>query len=58
MSCKLIGITGSILLAGVVHAQAVLPGYLTDPSAMKEALGAGGGYNTPERLKYPDISTY
>ena len=40
------------------NAQAVLPGYLTDPSAMKEALGAGGGYNTPERLKYPYISTY
>ena len=39
-------------------ARAVLPGYLTDPTAMKEALEKKDGYKTPERLKYPYISTY
>lgn len=39
-------------------AQAVLPGYLTDPSVMKGALEKEKGYQPPERLKYPYISTY
>ena len=39
-------------------AQPVLPGYLTDPSVVKGALAKETGYQTPERLKYPYISTY
>ncbi len=39
-------------------AQAVVPGYLTDPTAVREALGGDGSYRPPERLKYPYVSTY
>ncbi|MBQ1429808.1 MAG: hypothetical protein IIZ06_09100 [Kiritimatiellae bacterium] len=39
-------------------AQAVLPGYLTDPSVVKGALEKEKGYQPPEGLKYPYISTY
>ena len=45
-------------MAGSAFAQAVLPGYLTDPSVMKSALAQDKGYQTPERLKYPYIATY
>ena len=45
-------------MAGSAFAQAVLPGYLTDPSAMREAVVKDSGYQTPERLKYPYVSTY
>lgn len=46
------------LASDSLFARAVLPGYLTDPTAMKEALEKKDGYQTPERLKYPYISTY
>ena len=49
------------LVAGAVgcaFAQAVLPGYLTDPSLMKKALAQDSSYQPPERLKYPYVSTY
>ena len=42
------------LVAGAVgcaFAQAVLPGYLTDPSLMKKALAQDSSYQPPERLK-------
>ena len=39
-------------------AQAVLPGYLTDPSMMKGALAKDASYQTPDQFKYPYISTY
>ncbi len=42
----------------LAFAQAVLPGYLTDPSAMKKALERDAGYQTPERFRYPYVSTY
>ncbi len=40
------------------EAAPVLPGYLADPSAMKERVSAEEGYQTPDALKYPYISTY
>lgn len=42
----------------LAFAQAVLPGYLTDPSMMKGALAKDASYQTPEQFKYPYISTY
>ena len=36
----------------------VLPGYLTDPTALKENLSNEKGYQPPEQLKYPYVSTY
>ena len=42
----------------LAFAQAVLPGYLTDPSVMKGSLAKDVSYQTPERFKYPYISTY
>ena len=41
-----------------VSAQAVIPGWLTDPTAMKGALGNDESYQPPEAFKYPYISTY
>ena len=41
-----------------VAAQPVLPGYLTDPSVMKGAIASDTGYQPPEALKYPYVSTY
>ena len=45
-------------VARLCFAQAVLPGYLTDPSMMKGALAKDASYQTPDQFKYPDISTY
>ena len=42
----------------LAFAQAVLPGYLTDPSMMKGSLAKDASYQTPEQFKYPYISTY
>ena len=36
----------------------VLPGYLTDPSVLKDQMPEDESYQPPERLKYPYISTY
>ncbi len=36
----------------------VLPGYVTDPTALRDALEKDESYQPPERLKYPYISTY
>ena len=47
-----------IAFAGFVSADMVLPGYLTDPTAMKEAIAKSDGYRPPERLRYPYVSTY
>ena len=41
-----------------VSAQAVIPGWLTDPTAMKGALGNDASYQPPEAFKYPYVSTY
>ena len=42
----------------VAAQQPVLPGYLTDPSVMKDAMSADKSYQPPARLKYPYVSTY
>lgn len=44
--------------AWTCFAQAVVPGWLTDPTAMKEALGKDESYQPPEQFKYPYLSTY
>lgn len=41
-----------------VFSQPVLPGYLTDPTVMKNSLSKSESYQPPEELKYPYISTY
>lgn len=51
-------LVAALSIVQVAVGQAVLPGYLTDPSAMKEALAKDTGYQPPERLKYPYVSTY
>lgn len=48
----------SLVVAQVASAAPVLPGYLTDPTAVKGALDKDTSYMPPERLKYPYISTY
>ena len=48
----------AVALFRLAFAQAVLPGYLTDPSMMKGALAKDASYQTPEQFKYPYISTY
>ena len=55
---RLVVLLGTALAVQMAFAQAVLPGYLTDPSAMREAVAKDSGYQTPERLKYPYVSTY
>jgi len=40
-----------------VLAASVLPGYLTDPSAMKNKMAKDEGYQTPEAFRYPYVST-
>ena len=61
MMKSLVGALCTAVVAGsvcTVHAKAVLPGYLTDPTAVKGALAVDKSYRPPERLKYPYISTY
>ena len=47
-------VSDSALLA----AEAVLPGYLTDPTVMRSQLQEDGSYQPQERFKYPFLSTY
>ena len=42
----------------IADAAPVLPGYLTDPSVMKDKLSKDVSYQPPEAFKYPYISTY
>ena len=44
--------------AVAVPAAPVLPGYLTDPSALKDQMPKDGSYQPPEALRYPYVSTY
>ena len=39
-------------------AQALVPGYLTDPTAVRGAVESDESYQPPESFKYPYISTY
>ena len=53
----------TILLSAVVAAHfagaaPVLPGYLTDPSVLKDQMPEDGSYQPPEALRYPYVSTY
>lgn len=41
-----------------IWAAPVLPGYLTDPSVVREKMGKGETYETPEAFRYPYVSTY
>ena len=47
-----------VLAAQLAAAQALVPGYLTDPTAVKGAAEKDAGYRPPKRLRYPYISTY
>ena len=47
----------ALAAASAVAGNEVLPGYLTDPSAMKEAVEKED-YTPPERLQFPYFSTY
>lgn len=58
MTAKQMTFCAAVAAVQLVSAQAVLPGYLTDPTAVKGALGGGGSYQPPEALKYPYLSTY
>ena len=48
----------SSMVAASSHAQAVIPGEFTDPSNLRRQAAEQGGYQTPEALKFPYISTY
>ena len=48
----------AIAAAQLAGAAPVLPGYLTDPSVLKERMPEDGSYRPPEALKYPYVSTY
>ena len=53
----------SILLAILAAARLaggapVLPGYLTDPSVLKDQMPEDGSYQPPEAQRYPFVSTY
>ena len=53
-------VTLSMAAAAVqfLSAAPVLPGYLTDPTVMKDKMAKDESYQTPEALKYPYVSTY
>ena len=45
-------------VSATVFAAPLVPGYVTDPTAIKEDLSKLTSYMPPERLKYPYVSTY
>ena len=45
-------------IARLACAQALVPGYLTDPTAVRGATESDVSYQAPEAFKYPYISTY
>jgi hypothetical protein len=50
--------TLTLLAATSVRAQAVVPGEFTDPTNLRRQAAEQGGYQTPEGLKFPYVSTY
>ena len=48
----------AMLAAVSAHAQAVVPGEFTDPTNLRRQAAEQGGYQTPEALKFPYVSTY
>lgn len=53
-----VGACLALFVARTAFAQALVPGYLTDPTAVRGAVEKDEGYQPPERLKFPYISTY
>ena len=49
---------GAAAMVQILMSAPVLPGYLTDPSAVREKMGKGDAYETPEAFRYPYVSTY
>lgn len=66
MTKKNIRLTSSAFVAGVAlvalvataSAQAVVPGWDADPTAVKSAMQGDAGYLPPDPFRYPYISTY
>ena len=48
----------SVAVACHAFGQAVVPGEFTDPSNLRKQVADAEGYQTPEALKYPYVSTY
>ncbi len=48
----------AIGLLRIASAQALVPGYLTDPTSVRGVVDKNESYQPPERFKYPYISTY
>ena len=53
----IIGLT-VLVTAASARAQAVVPGEFTDPTNLRRQAAEQGGYQTPEALKFPYVSTY
>jgi hypothetical protein len=56
-----LAVFASVAALGIVRfacAQALVPGYLTDPTAVRGAVESDVSYQAPEAFKYPYISTY
>ena len=56
-----IAVSAGVAALGAVRlgfAQALVPGYLTDPTAVRDAVGRDESYQPPEAFKYPYVSTY
>ena len=52
------GLAAALALASAGFAAPVLPGYLTDPSAVRAGIAADASYRPPEALRFPYLSTY
>lgn len=56
-----LAVFASVAVLGIVRlasAQALVPGYLTDPTAVRGAVESDVSYQVPEAFKYPYIATY
>ena len=54
----LLSALSALAAAQLAGAAPVLPGYLTDPSVLKDQVPEDEGYRPPEALRYPYVSTY
>ena len=53
----LLSALSALAAARLAGAAPVLPGYLTDPSVLKDQVPEDEGYRPPEALRYPYVST-
>ena len=56
-----LAVFASVAALGMVShafARVLVPGYLTDPTAVRGAVASNASYQPPESFKYPYISTY